>query len=250
MRYYTPKEFVLARLAEYPSLYSSPTYQDVAMKIYEQLFNVIGNGIRDDEELEEELRYNEVPYTDALKFITDESLAYGYTKVRDYGGGVVMGDGDPEVVVKESEKSLYPNIVYWVDFTNRPRESPYPNFSKQYSLVYKTNLVDYGHEWIDAAIEYYTYAKDYFESDKASSYYGAYPNSDEHEHDQTLASYKENIARYSTKEEIEKAYGVKFDGTAEDLATQRWNVEFARIKVFINNTLKMLNEAKNVEKVS
>lgn len=238
-KYFTPEQYILASVEEYPSLYASTSYESAKMKVLDQLFNVNGNGIRDSEELAEELAFTPTDFEHAKKYLTGEQTYYGYYKMKDYGT-FQFPENTPDDLsgVLESERVNYPKVVHWqacslYEFTN-----PYPNFKKDYSIVWRSNFKDYGQDWINAAIDFYTKCKEYFEGD-CSTYHYAYPRKTEGETRQTRDSYQKTM-KDKTPEDIEKGYGVPYDGDLDKFITARWMKEKARILSFIDETIEML----------
>lgn len=242
MRVFTPDQYVMHSLANYPSLYASSTFDAVKFKVFDQLFNVLGNGIRDNEDVAEHFKARRYNKTRTLRFITSEPLSYGYLKVRKIGK-ISIPDGDSIEVVLSSEKHLHPEVKTWIDFTNDDKRSPYPNFERQYSLVWKTNFTEYGNEWIDAAIWFYTKCQEFFEGD-CSSFYGAYPAKTERESTKLREDYAKFLKEYKTHADVEKAYGLPFNGDIDDFITRRWEMTRNAHLKFIKKTIKMLNKAK------
>jgi len=114
-----PREFVLIAVATYPTLYSSLTYDEVATKVFDQLFNVNGNGIRGDEELIKTLTAAPVKEADALKWIGAEPVWYGYTKCKELGHNLNFPDMNSHYpgYYLEAEKKDHPSVVYWINST-------------------------------------------------------------------------------------------------------------------------------------
>lgn len=243
MRYYTPEEYVLANLIEYPSLYKSPTLHDTSLLVFDQLFNVIGNGISDDEELDEYLAYKDFDASLAEKYFTNESLFYGYYKTIKYGK-FEIGDADGcnkgTVLCLESEKHLYPDIVKWVISSNA-KFNPYPNFQKEYSLVYRTDFGKLGTEWIRAAKWFYRSCETFFnEAETVGYYHNAFPKVKARDNERYISDLVGLLKKIDLAQ-VEEQYGVPFNGSVEDFAKARWEKELNRINVFLGETQEHLN---------
>lgn len=247
----SPEQYVLAKLVKHPTLYAADSYENAARHIFDQLFNVIGNGIRDDEELMSELAETEiVEESFAQKYLTGEPLYWGYEQVRELCSGVFVPENSAEsVVALESEKHLYPSVKLWVQSNKRfsdkteTQRVPYPNFDEKYSLIYKTNFKELGEEWIDAAIWFYEDAKKWFET-KSKYYHYAYPSHSERKDQSLIDSFTEKFQKYSDNDSISKDYGVEFHGDIDDFARRRWQKELTRINTFIDNSIQMLKSWK------
>jgi hypothetical protein len=243
MKVYTPREYVLLSVGTYPTLCSAPTFDEVALKVFEQLFNVIGNGIRDHEELLEHIAHVEgSDFVTGEKFITSETLMSGYEKTRIIGKDFEIADGYASVHCLESEMGQHPEIKKWIDSRRYPWH-PYPNYKEEYSIVYRSNFKELGNEWIDAAIWYYEQAQEYMKT-IPNGYHGAYPTGDAKEDARLIKGYEEFMDKYKTNAEVSAAYGVEYNGNLEEMVAARWKKEHARINEFITNTINYLKEMK------
>lgn len=247
----TPKQYVLILVSEYPTLYADSSYEKSAFRVFDQLFNVIGNGIRDHSELIQELDVVPVEEPTVVKYFTGEPLYWGYEKTRDLGHGVIIPDTsqNENIVALESERHLYPNVKLWVQSNGELSDEhpsfkvPYPNFDEAYSTVYRTNFHELGEEWIDAAIWFYEQCNSFFD-EKPEYYHYAYPSHNKNIDERLVRDLSERFKSYSSHEEISKAYGVEFHGDIDDFARRRWQSELKDIREFINKTLNMLNAWK------
>ena len=66
---FTPDDYVLAQVLKYPGLFSSSSLDRAKFKVFDQLFNTIGNGISNDKELLEELTYYEFDKDRAMELV-------------------------------------------------------------------------------------------------------------------------------------------------------------------------------------
>lgn len=167
----TPDEYVQLQIVMYPTLFAgfNTTYEESKMKVFDQMLNVVGNGIRDNDELIEAV--TKVPTTRYSEKYLKEKLFSGYTEVDE----IPLGDGE-KVIVRpkgsyyciclESEKEKFPMIKYWLE--GRPHAfDPYPNFKEQYSVIYQApKFLELGKEWIEAAIWFYESCREYFEKEE------------------------------------------------------------------------------------
>jgi hypothetical protein len=240
----------------YPSLYYAPSLERVQMHVFDQIFNVIGNGIRDTAEFVQEftITKDNQPYLDSVpqKYLSGEPLFHAYTESE-------IRFGDRESPVFESgidglftseELTQMPQVK----ITRLAREKqdffvPYPNFKEEYSLVWRVDLNKFDESWFNAATFYYENAKKFFHSQHVHHYHGAFPI-DKVQADNLIDSYEKNFKRYRTEgmteteyhQAITKAYGLEYEGDTEDFVRRRWVVELARIELFIDTTLDKLNQ--------
>lgn len=254
-RILTPEEFIIRTVNEYPSLYASPSYEETKFRILDHVLNTIGNGMCMESFMGEPVTEEEIQA--AQKWFRCERAAYGYTKVKTIGEGDhtwQMPAGDPDCVVCEDEKELYPHITYWVEFDCDQPRAPHPNFQKQYSAVWDNRDIMFtqlGKEWAQAAAWFYSKCHDFFlDSERVKSYHTAFPKPTERETKNTIADYRRfmGIDKYPTNEDITKAYECEFIGdrnSDEDVAkfiTRRWNQEHQKILNFLDETIAYTNQ--------
>ena len=231
-----PNEYVLACVSRYPSLYADNTVDGVKVRVFDQLFNVIGNGIRDHDELLAHLRVFEFDRERALRFCQGEKAYYGYTKTRKIGiRDVGFPDGD-SITVAESERVNHPEIVLWQD-CGRYEWNPYPNFEKKYSTVWQTNFSELGPDWADAVVWFYTRCNEWFDHNE-SKYHYAYPCNKPGKSQQLLDNMIVARNRYESDEAFALAYGGgEFNGDMDLFLKARWQKNLADIREYIQETI-------------
>lgn len=244
----TPDDYILSRIAAYPSLYCSDSYEASKIKVLDQLLNVIGNGIRDDEELDEELQPCKVDRDRAMRICNGEPVFYGYFEAEDFGSGFKIGRGD-SITALESEQVSHPTVVHWMEASNTRRMarlhdgeyrwSPYPNFQKQYSTVWQTNFKKLGPDWAATVVWFYTKCQEYFAGDH-SNYHSAFPYDTRAKTDKFVAEMAGWRAKYESDEKFAEAYlgaGATFDGDMYAFLVDRWARTKAQIDEFISETI-------------
>jgi|GEM_PF-4507970 len=248
----TPRQYVYDRVVAFPTLYGSLSYEDSAYRVFDQLFNVIGNGVKCDTNLENEL--NQVVIVDqydAEKYMTGEAIFWGYDKVVELSPGSFMPDHEEDgarVIALDSERHLHPSIKLWIQSNTQIGDEPqfrvpYPNFEERYSLIYNCNFLELGDEWIDAAIWFYKKSRDFFERN-SEYYHYAFPCSNKRETDNRVFNFEKHIEKYSSYEHISEAYELEYTGDTVEFLTKRWQIELARIMKFIDDTITLLNSWK------
>lgn len=166
----SPEQYVHKNIIEYPSLYAtSDDMNDAKNRIFDQLFNVIGNGITNHNKFLNDISVTEIPSKERAEYLLTAKL---FTSMR------IDGEFDYKYcfTVPEKEKINYPHVTEWIpcrkykenneiyrDFIGKGSDwEPYDNFEKEYSLVWKNNCEfakKSPKEWIDAAINFYKTCK-------------------------------------------------------------------------------------------
>lgn len=242
----TPDQYVISKIIEYPSLYVTTSLECSRQRIFDQLLNVIGNGITDDCALKQEVYGIPVIPVDLDKFFT-ENWFYGYEHVREIDVGdhtLIFPDSvSKSISCRESEKANHPEIKLWIKIdTSGSLDTlvPYPNFKKQYSTVWRTDYKSLGQEWIDSAVCYYELAKTALINNELKYPY-AYPK----ETPEKTRACEENQLQYfgdRTYAEISAAWGHPYDGDIEKFLLTKWKKEQQEIFDFINETIQYLRE--------
>ena len=235
----SPEQYVYNQVASYPSLYHANSYDAAAKRVFDQLFNVIGNGV----DLPDELDRPIVDQVEVAKFLRGEKVYWGYTEVEELANGVMIpkrSSDQNHLVCVESEKTLHPEVLLWIDCKDYPW-TPYPNFEKKYSTVYEPEFKDLGNEWIEAAIWFYEECVEFF-NNTPEWYAYAYPCKSQRETDNRVYDMKVRLQSYKSNEEISEAYGCEFDGDIDKFLRLRWEKDLSRIDRFISETLSYLRE--------
>ena len=235
----SPEQYVQNRVAAYPALYHADSYESAAKKVFDQLFNVIGNDV----DLPDELDRPIVDQVEVAKFLRGEKVYWGYTEVEELANGVMIpkrSSNGKSLICVESEKALHPEVLLWIDCKDYPW-TPYPNFEKKYSTVYEPEFKDLGKEWIEAAIWFYEQCVEFFQT-TPEQYMYAYPCKSQRETDNQLYKMRVRLQSYKTNEEISEAYECEFDGDIDKFLRLRWEKDLSRIDRFISKTLSYLRE--------
>lgn len=240
-------DYIIHIICVYPTLYANRSFMVSRMKIMDQVLNTIGNGIRDDEELMEQVKFKpRHTRAEADKWMR-EPVYWGYKKVIEkkipLGNGKfhtwVMSDPScrPVHLVKSEIKS-HPEIIHTLESKKYPFE-PYPNFQKEYSLVWRCPaFFTLGKDWTEEAILFYKYCRKWLKQNE-SKYHYAFPRENEKTTAGEIKEFKSYI-KGKTRKQITKDYGLEYKGNVRDFLTRRWQKEKTRIDGFISETLEML----------
>lgn len=232
------EQYIIQSLCKYPSLYTYRNFNVSSMKVMNQFLNVIGNGIRNDEELIEEVTIEpkDVTFTkeDALKCI-QESIYWGYKEVTEteyLPGKVYKSPKGISITLRESELKDHPEIIYTLKSNKNPFK-PYPNFHEEFSTIWKCPVFfTLGKDWIEYAIKFYSTCRRWLKRYE-NKYHYAFPRQTEEETIKYMKKYTERQKLQGTDEEIYK------------LLSDGWQKEKERIFNFIDKTLKILREELN-----
>lgn len=242
----TPRQYVLMQVLRYPTLYNAPSYELASFAVFDQTFNVLGNGLCW-KTFEKQLSQ---PVPDdleeqALKYISGKQLYYGCKSPVEFSNGILMpGSGNDKIRAVEEDKHLYPDVKLWYKCSPCPeRFVPYPNFSHRFSFVYNIKFKQLTLEWIEAAEQFYTKCLDYFNND-CSDYAYAFPNVSKYEHDNMIRNIIEMMHAYPTPEDKYKCFELPYDNDPEEFLTIKWQRDLELIKQSINETLTYLANQK------
>ena len=228
----TPQEYIKQNVVAFPTLFKKSDLHHTKMAIYDQLLNVIGNGI-DDSNIIDYL--NPELITENLEEEFDiymsEPLYTGHNEdFSIFESGILKRDFDKYsgVTTWKADKEAFSD-----------KYSLYPNFQEQYSLIYDTEVFYSSKEWIKEIIWFYKMSLIEIESD---NYKTSFPKNNVKENEFVVNSYTKTLANYDSNEAITKAYDLEFDGDVEKFITNRWIKDKKKIIKFIKNTLLKLEE--------
>lgn len=237
----SPNEYITRSIISYPTLYLKYDFEQSKMAVLGHMFNTIGSGTHD-----------------FINTITGKPL--DFNTIKDFFGDVPVyqyeKNGQSKLVTHLTDEQE--NFVYPIEKDINHFHNPYPNFQKQYSLVYSSNYSLMDNEWKQAALDFYLYCKDFFNNPERSKTYhysfefDSFDNlSSQQKND--IQDLKQRIHNLSV-EKISKDYGTPFVGSPNndhDIANflqNRWFKEKEKIHQFLNNTISMLEKDLNLNK--
>ena len=267
--YMTLDEYLIKKVNQYPILFISPSLDDAKLRLCDQIFNVIGSGLDEKRDFIKEIKKSKDfrPQEIPEKYINNEPIFSAYKEKKSYG----IGRSGEEIVspVFESKydgffskseiDELMKNgtITFFMEDEKEHKKSFYPNFQKEYSIVWKVNFSEIGlHSYAEGAKWFYEKAKEFFLSDESNNFHYAFPKDKEKreirvkEMSNWLKKY-DNIENQEERfKKISEAYETEFDGDIEKFQEKRWEKEKNRILAFLDETLEKLNsELSNNTKV-
>ncbi len=247
----SPDEYIVNSINNYPTLYLKYSFEQSKIAVLDHVLNVIGSGSDDFERM----------ITGKPKSFAEIENWFGENKVYEY-----EKNGSRKIVFESSENTM--EIEKYKDYFH----VPYPNFQKRYSLVYSENYKVMSDEWKKAALDFYLYAKDFFQDkNKSKHYHYAFemesltkPEKSDTEESRKLSrlyntrmnliSDMKKAFEKRTEEEITKDYGVEFKGDKTNDADickfleNRWLKEKDKIQKFLDQTITMLKTDLNKTK--
>lgn len=228
----------------YPLIYAAPTKRDAHLKWWDHVFNTIGNGYRDTEEFI--AAHNaDLIHKENLKWLDNYPTKY-ISGAELYFLAGKLGEDNISLYTKTEVEQLYKDTKV-IPARCEGFEAPYPNFKKEYSLVWRIDLSKLDDSWISDAITYYEIMNMFFLSNDVHLYHDAIPENKKAYYE-LVDAFKKGFERYITPELtseefnalITKEYGCEFTGDIHLFIKTRWNNEHNRIKEFISETLQML----------
>lgn len=245
----TPKQAFNYSMNTYPLLYVSDSYYESLMRIYDQIFNTIGNGINEYRDFIDMYTINEKNEKSLngfpTKYIDSEPL---YT--------VIFNDGDRlnEMLTLEEANSIVNKSTIRISRMKPRKPSLYPNFKERYSMIYQVGMHRLPIEWLVEAKWYYEQANKFFNSDRMYDYHDSVPRADDDkEWERVLGNFNNILKRYKKEHPdmdsdelyniITDEYGIPFDGDLKGFLLRKWDKEHKRILRFIHETIERLDDA-------
>lgn len=260
----TAQEAFNRAIQQYPMLYAAASLHQARCKVFDQIFNVIGNGYRSQKEFDIGFRVPPAAraqyQTAPTKYIDGQPLYIGYTRATPmFSDDVVAripGKENPlrgdvnsmlEGAYTEEEKHFFPDVQLWRPLRVAPDWVPYPNFKTEYSLLYKIDLTKLDESWLDEGIEFYRNARAFFVGPNSHLYHTAWPE-DSRQQERLVADFKTAFSKYVEKSSdpqeqnrlISEAYEFPYTGDVATFIQERWAKEKARILNFISDTVALL----------
>lgn len=121
----------------------------------------------------------------------------------------------------------------------------YPNFKKEYSLVWTMPLKFFPTDWLEAAVWFYKTCGAYFKQG-GEGYHAAYPSPTNRNLDKDVLTGMEKLRIEGMSDAqfyalVSEKWGAPFEGDIVAFNTERWRRERERIGEFIEKTLRHLN---------
>lgn len=225
LRFLTPKEYVFESIHKVPSVIRIEMTPEMSVFwIMGLFFNTVGNG-------------------DDLSSMTVDID----TEVSDYkwGSHGFPADG---MILKSGHR-----VSFQDDPNVETRCDPYPNFSKEKSIVWSRDEFPFesmGVEWTEAALWFYENCLVYFSDPKFyTGFHRAFPTLSKSKSSIRVNDCIDAFAYFNmSNEDLSRLYMVDFQGNQADLSdvekflTRRWALERQGIVSFIKETIDHLND--------
>mgnify|MGYP001415321967 CR=1 FL=1 len=247
----SPNEYIVNSIHNYPTLYLKYSFEQSKIAVLDHVLNVIGSGSDDFERM----------IMGKPQLFSDIEPWFGENKVYE-----LEKNGSRNIVFEDSADTM--EIKKDKDYYH----IPYPNFQKRYSLVHSENYKVMSDDWKKAALDFYLYAKDFFQDkNKSKFYHYAFEiesltkpeKTDTEEYKKLSRLYNTRMNLISdmkkafekkTEDQITKDYGVEFIGGKTNDADickfleNRWLKEKTKIEQFLDETITMLEGDLNKTK--
>jgi hypothetical protein len=249
-------KYVFKCISEYPTLYGSTSFKTSKLKVLDHIFNVIGNGYAD-HNLHEILDVSNLDISKKYiaKYLKCSGVWYGYKesnikRINISGEEWVYHSGEPEefYLTNADDKVNYPEIADWI-FSKYNSFCPYPNFQKEYSMVYDCKTFwNLDKSWFYAALCYYKECKKWFIKHEFE-YSSSFPCKQKSSTERRVKDMQQYLSqkKYKNNSEISKAYNCEFTGSIDNyqdvfnFLVKLWEKEKNRINIFIDETIKLLS---------
>ena len=265
MKILSPNEFISNQLHK-SNIYSIfIDFDNGKLSLLDHIFNTIGSGIDTSEEFIKLIsgKNNNVDLS-VIKDSYSKDKYSGYTHVN-----VILEDDDDITLnyipdkyslmfpardkknfmhISLENQHKYPDVILWKKMKNIQHIfTPYPNFEKIYSTIYKIDfdkLQNHREEWINIMIYFYTYCKNYFESKESLGYENAFPSNSKEKDLKRIEDYQCHMKKYESNEAISEAYELEYNGDIEDFITRRWEKDKSEWIEFCNDSINFLENKK------
>jgi len=206
--------YINKQINEYSILYSRPNFFSSQLRVLDQLFGVLGNGL----EWAKTVRPEDGGYLCTPTYSSEEAVYDNDNYIRDF---------DPPY-----GEEVYTETPILAPLSTSYEFQPYPAFDKEYSPLWETDFIQ--EDWKMGALLWLHECNNYFNDQERVKKYLYYPSEknkiDLKKHVTTLMS-KDSV------EQINKDYGtICFNGNnLEEFAQERWMNT-------LNDTLKFIEE--------
>lgn len=245
-----------------PGMLLSKSLDDSKKIFYDYIFNTIGNCLTEDNSFFNFITIDENEFDLTLsvpeKYISPIDVYEGYRE----GTFIpeIKKDGEDFYIPKTNSKidgfytkdefKNHPDIYIWLKTEKLDTVDYYPNFSKEYSTLWKIDLNKLDKSWIQEAILFYQNANSFFNSPDSSTYQLAYPGN-ETQKKESYENCEKYIAYYLKKDSqtekelfnlVTETFGNKivFNGDIDQFLTEKWQLEKKEILLFISETIEKL----------
>ena len=184
------EKFYSNKIYQYPSLYLFESFDRIRLATLDQLLNVIGNGVETNRDFSKEFKQkSKIHYTDLINeytfirtpyhIIQDNKLMILYNVFDSYEKHFP----EEELWVKNCDVDSYLSQTYMFHELVPPQQkysafeknnyefSPYPNFEKQYSVLWEVPDIKLNKCQIDDFIWFYNKCLEYFDSENVVNYH-------------------------------------------------------------------------------
>lgn len=259
------EEYIYNTISKYPTLYANKDFEISKFNVLDHFLNTISSGFDKDEDFFDTLSKKENIDIEKIKRLCIESSYTGFSKVDSINleTRVLNTPVQSSKIVEnifEEDKDKYPNVIYWQkndptkefdlqDIMNQRKGlkieskfSPYPNFQKEYSLVWinKDLLNNLDNEWIEGFKWFYEKSLESIDKGCFKDH-SEFPTGSTKEDSNRIKQF-ENIIKNESFKKVSRDYGMEYNGNVEEFLTNQWLKTKDEYKTFINETINVLND--------
>ncbi len=256
----TPKQLLAKSLIDHPPLYAFKNKRDAKFAIYDQIFNVIGSGYETKEDFFDNFMFKESEQEklnyDIDKFFASEvPLYFAYSKLdpmfKSFGVEAGLSESFIGLLSKEEVEKRDDVAATHTGVRRDEPKTPYPNFSKEYSILYKEDDLSFlSNDWLKEAKWFYKECQDFFKSDRVYDYHYYFPREEEtRKWEKLINSYEKRFAQMKDPDDsletyhkkISEAYELEYKGDTKAFIKERGYENVREALGFIDETLEKID---------
>lgn len=259
MKLMSPEQNLSKSIILHTILYGYKNKEDARFAICDHIFNVIGNGLNNIDYFIQEFDIDNYPdrivnYDLTQFFNSPENLVCTYAELDPQYESMGMKVGLRESfidIMTEEEAQECADVAAYSNTKSESSPAPYPNFSKQYSLIYNNEILELlDVEWLNEAKWFYQKCKEFFQSDRVYEFHGYFPREeDTNEWEKLISRYEKrfenmkdtNDTTESFHKKISDAYELPYNGDTKQFIKERGYNEVNKALAFIDETIEKID---------
>jgi hypothetical protein len=250
-----PEQNLTVNLIAHPILYASHDKDISRLKILDHIFNCIGGGYGELEDFIENMMLTDarekMASQDISRFFNENDTKFVYNK-KYQSMGMDFQDPMHFIGILNEQEITERNDVKYVDNGRKKSEFiPYPNFEKEYSILWKYDMSFLSEDWLNEIKWFYQECRVFFNTDSVHEYHGFYPKESETKKwDNLIKAFADRFEHYKkddmTLEEvyqnISDAYLTDFDGDVKKFIKTHFDKNRTNALKFIDETIDKIDD--------